>query len=77
MFGRKGQVTEVTQVTSQFFFGEGLLVTVVTVVTVVTQVTDQFFFGKGLVVSEVTVITLVTQVTDGAIEFFGEKVKLR
>ena len=49
----------------------------VTVVTVVTQVTDQFFFGKGLVVSEVTVITLVTQVTDGAIEFFGEKVKLR
>ena len=53
------------------FFGEGFLV------TVVTQVTDQFFFGKGLVVSEVTVITLVTQVTDGAIEFFGEKVKLR
>ena len=42
------------------FFGEGLLV------TVVTQVTDQFFFGKGLVV---TVVTLVTLVTDGDREF--------
>ena len=50
------------------FFGEGLLV------TVVTQVTDQFFFGKGLVV---TVVTLVTLVTDGVTECLGEKVKLR
>ena len=50
IFGSKGQVTQVMQVTRQFFFGEGQLVTVVTVVMLVTQVTDgvqDFLGGKA------------------------------